>query len=217
VLVVGAAASGVQIAVELADSAHVTLAGRPTPHVPDPVLRWAPRAYWLLIHHLLTVRTPIGRKAAIGFHSRGGPLIRTSIEDATSKGVSLRPRVTGTEGDTVLFADGTSLQPDTVIWATGSTPDLAWIAGLPLGLGDVPVTQRGAVEGMPGLFTMGMPFQYGLTSAIIGGVGRDAAWIADRIAATRAGSPSGWRPRRAGSVRRVGHRRNPRTGVVLRP
>jgi putative flavoprotein involved in K+ transport len=38
------------------------------------------------------------------------------------------------------------------------------------------------VESIPGLYFVGMPFQYALTSALIGGVGRDTAYIADQIA-----------------------------------
>jgi putative flavoprotein involved in K+ transport len=72
-----------------------------------------------------------------------------------------------------------------VIWATGYRPGLDWIAGLPLDEHDLPVTRRGAVERMLGLFFVGMPFQYALTSGLIGGVGRDAEWVAERITAAQ--------------------------------
>ncbi|MEV8144692.1 hypothetical protein [Specibacter sp. NPDC078709] len=45
-----------------------------------------------------------------------------------------------------------------------------------------PVTVRGEVPEVPGLFIVGLPFQFGLTSTLLGGVGRDAAHIAGRIA-----------------------------------
>ena len=42
--------------------------------------------------------------------------------------------------------------------------------------------QRGVVASMPGLYFVGMPFQFGLTSQLLGGVGRDAGYVAERIA-----------------------------------
>ncbi|MBX3310511.1 MAG: hypothetical protein KF739_08775 [Cryobacterium sp.] len=80
------------------------------------------------------------------------------------------------------IADGAAVpRPATVIWATGYRPGLDWIAGLPLDEYGLPVTCRGAVESMPGLFFVGMPFQYALTSALLGGVGRDAGYVVRRI------------------------------------
>lgn len=35
---------------------------------------------------------------------------------------------------------------------------------------------------MPGLYFVGMPFQFGLTSQLLAGVGRDAGFVAGRIA-----------------------------------
>lgn len=63
-----------------------------------------------------------------------------------------------------------------------SRPD--WIAGLPLDEYGLPLTRRGAVESMPGLSFVGMPFRYALTSALPGGVGRDAEYVVGRILRT---------------------------------
>ena len=46
----------------------------------------------------------------------------------------------------------------------------------------MPVTRRGVVESMPGLYVVGMPFRYALTSALLGGVGQDAGYVVGRIA-----------------------------------
>ena len=57
-------------------------------------------------------------------------------------------------------------------------PRIAGVAdGLPLDEHGLPVTRRGVVENMPGLSFVGMPFQYALTSALLGGVGRDAGYV----------------------------------------
>jgi putative flavoprotein involved in K+ transport len=193
VLVVGAGTSGAEIALELArESAQepaqphpVFLAGRPTAHVPDAVLRLAGGLYWAFINGVLTLSTPVGRKVAGKFHSRGAPLIRVSMEQVEAAGVQRLPRITGvTDGRPI--ADGAAVpRPATVIWATGYRPGLDWIADLPLDEHGLPVTRRGAVESMPGLFFVGMPFQYALTSQLLGGVGRDAGWVVGQIARHR--------------------------------
>ena len=82
----------------------------------------------------------------------------------------------------VTHPNGTPAGVRTVIWATGYRLDLAWIDGLKLAATGWPETQRGAVPGIPGLYFVGMPFQYALTSGLIGGVDRDAAYVVKQIA-----------------------------------
>ncbi len=50
------------------------------------------------------------------------------------------------------------------------------------------VVRLGAA-GVPGLYFLGLPFQYALTSALIGGAGRDAAFVVDRIDREAAAPP----------------------------
>jgi putative flavoprotein involved in K+ transport len=181
VLVVGAGTSGAEIALELAASHPVFVAGRPTPHIPDTLLAVAGELYWAFIYRVLTIATPIGRKAGPKIHSRGGPLIRISMKQVQAAGVTLLPRLTGIEGGAPM-AEGVSVpRPSTVIWATGFRPGLEWIEGVPLDAGGLPDAPRGVVASMPGLYFVGMPFQFGLTSQLLGGVGRDAEYVAERI------------------------------------
>jgi putative flavoprotein involved in K+ transport len=73
-----------------------------------------------------------------------------------------------------------------VIWCTGFVPDLAWI-DLPVFAQDGgPVHDRGVVGSEPGLYFVGLVFQYALASSLVGGVGRDAEHIAEHIAARHA-------------------------------
>jgi hypothetical protein len=53
------------------------------------------------------------------------------------------------------------------------------------------VFARGIVESVPGLYFMGLLFQYSLSSALVGGVGRDAAYIVGHIASERPGTMRG--------------------------
>jgi len=160
VLVVGAGTSGAEIALELSAGHRVLLAGRPTPHIPDPLLRYAGGAYWQFIHSVLTLRTPAGRKVAATFHQRGAPLIRISPKDLDRAGVVRMPRFTG----------------------TAYRPDLGWVHGPERAPSGWPQTRRGVVPGVPGLYFVGLPFQYALTSGLIGGVGRDAEYVVRQLA-----------------------------------
>ncbi|MCX2748278.1 NAD(P)/FAD-dependent oxidoreductase [Arthrobacter sp. MI7-26] len=182
VLVVGSGTSGVEIALELVSSHRTYIAGTPPFHVPGPVTRYAGGLWWLFIHNVMNRSTPIGRKVAVGFTKHGAPLIRASTKELDVAGVTRLPRLTGTHGGQPLLDDGQTLPVSTVIWATGYQPDFAWIQGLPADEDGWPLTCRGAVEQLPGLFFVGMPFQYGLTSGLVGGVGRDAEHVAGLIA-----------------------------------
>ena len=79
--------------------------------------------------------------------------------------------------------DGRVLAVTNVIWCTGFTPDFDWIDLPVFGSTGLPIHVRGVVESEPGLYFLGLPFQYTLTSSFIGGVGRDARYIAEQIAA----------------------------------
>ena len=95
------------------------------------------------------------------------------------------PRIAGVANSLPIAAGAAVPRPATVIWATGYRPGLNWIAGLPLDEYGLPVTRRGVVESMPGLFFVGMPFQFALTSALLGGAGRDAGYVVGRIDVAR--------------------------------
>jgi hypothetical protein len=49
----------------------------------------------------------------------------------------------------------------------------------------LPIHDRGIVESCPGLYFMGLLFLYSLSSALVGGVGRDAEHIVDHIVSMR--------------------------------
>ena len=45
-----------------------------------------------------------------------------------------------------------------------------------------PLHHRGVVSSEAGLFFVGLPFQYSASSAVLPGIGRDHAYVAERIA-----------------------------------
>jgi putative flavoprotein involved in K+ transport len=182
VLVVGAGTSGVEIAIELAKSRHTVISGHPTFHIPDPVFRYAGRLYWWFASNILTVKTPIGRKAKKSIVKGGGPLINVSVKDLVAAGVEQVSRMAGVEDGQPKFEDGRKVTVSSIVWATGFKPDFSWID---LKVTDEkngwPITKRGVSTEVKGMYFIGMLFQYGLTSGLIGGVGRDAAFIVKHI------------------------------------
>jgi putative flavoprotein involved in K+ transport len=138
--------------------------------------------------HVLTVKTPMGRAVQQKFHidggrhSRGLPLARIRPKDLTAAGIERVPKTAGTRGGRPVLEDGRVLEVANVIWCIGSVPDFAWIDLLVLAEAGGPVHDRGIVGSEPGLYFVGLVFQYALASSLVGGVGRDAKHIAEHIA-----------------------------------
>jgi putative flavoprotein involved in K+ transport len=80
-----------------------------------------------------------------------------------------------------LAAEGIS----TVIWTSGYRLDFSWI-GLPIfDAQGAPRHVRGVTD-VPGLFFLGLPWQFDQTSATLFGVGRDGAYLAEQMEASAA-------------------------------
>jgi putative flavoprotein involved in K+ transport len=181
VLVVGAANSGAEIALDVSRNHFIWLSGRHPGQEPTrPGSRWdrlLTPVIWFLFSHVLTVKTPIGRKVQRELHSRGIPLARVRPEDITAAGIERVPRTAGVRAGLPVLDDGRALEVANVIWCTGFVPDFAWI-DLPIFSeeGD-PVHDRGIVRSEPGLYFVGLFFLYAAASSLVGGVGRDADYI----------------------------------------
>jgi putative flavoprotein involved in K+ transport len=179
VLVVGGGNSGFQIAEELAATRQVDLSiATRYPMLPQ---RLAGRDlfWWLTRLGLLrvTVRSRVGRRM-----SRRDFVIGTSRRRLEGKGVRFRPRLVDAEGRTVRFADHRLLEDvGVVVWATGYRSDYGWI-DIPGVVREGHVVHRRGVTEVPGLYFLGLSWQYTRGSALLGFVADDAAWLADRIA-----------------------------------
>jgi putative flavoprotein involved in K+ transport len=108
-------------------------------------------------------------------------LIGSSPRSARRAGVHMKPRAVGVSGRTVSFADGSALDVDAVIWATGYRLDHAWIE-LPVADEAGTLRHRRGVTGVRGLYFLGLPWQHTRGSALLGWVKDDAEFIADEIA-----------------------------------
>jgi putative flavoprotein involved in K+ transport len=196
VLVVGASHSGADIAVEAAAGGHRTvLAGHIFGQLPVPLESRRGQTImpimFLLAKYLLTIRTPIGRKMAPRIRMGGGPLLRVRRPDLDRAGVERsEERVQGVSGGKPVLGDGRAIDVANVVWCTGFRPDFRWI-GLPIVDADGwPVQTRGVVDSVPGLYFLGLIFQYSFTSVLVGGASRDAGYVVNRIADRAAAEPS---------------------------
>ena len=200
VLVVGGGNSGLQIALELAASREVGVAfGGKQPMVPQRPLG-KDLFWWLSRTGLITLpgTSPVARR----LRERGGDLvIGTSMRDLRRAGITTHPRLVGVNGTTVRFEDGSTWEPDTVVWATGFRRDFTWIDVPGAVEGGEPVHDRGRSQ-VPGLSFIGLPWQWSRGSALLGFVHDDARWLAAQVAADLEGRsphrPSHVRGRRAG-------------------
>jgi putative flavoprotein involved in K+ transport len=69
-----------------------------------------------------------------------------------------------------------------VVWCSGFRYDFAWVKLPILNDSGEPLHERGVTK-CPGLYFLGLRRTYALSSALLAGVGNDAAFIADHIAA----------------------------------
>jgi putative flavoprotein involved in K+ transport len=187
VLVVGAANSGAEIALENSATHPVWLSGRHPGSEPTSagsrLDRLVTPPFWFAINHVLSVGTPIGRKLRPKLMGVGTPLARVKPRHLKAAGVERVPRTAGVRDGLPLLEDGRVLEVANVVWSTGFRPDFSWIDLPVLDAGGQPRHDRGVVDDQPGLYFVGLFFLSAVASSLVGGVGRDAAHIAEQIAA----------------------------------
>ena len=187
VLVVGAAHSGGDVALESALAGHPTLlSGRDTGQLPWKVMMSRPLGPLVkfVATRVITVSTPMGRKAKVDIRSHGGPLLRVTRADLKAAGVErVFDRTVGVADGKPVLADGRIVEATNVIWCTGFRNDYSWIE-FPVPLdedGIYPVQERGAVPTSPGLYFVGLPFLHSFSSTLVLGAGRDAERVVKHL------------------------------------
>jgi putative flavoprotein involved in K+ transport len=187
VLVVGCGNSGAEIGIEVARTRPTYISGKPSAQIPfkhgPAMARTVFRVIRFVGHHVLTLRTPIGRKVRPKFISMAAPLIRVKTKDLEATGAELVGRTAGvTKDGRPVLEDGRVLDVANVIWCTGFREEWPWIDLPAFGDDGRPRADRGVSQDVPGLYFMGVRFQYAASSDVLPGVGRDAAHVAKHIA-----------------------------------
>jgi putative flavoprotein involved in K+ transport len=184
VLLVGAGNSGADIAIEVSKTHRTWLSGRDKGQVPirieSRLSRFVLPILWFVASHVLTVKTPIGRKAQPHVLANGAPRIRVKTDDLDGAGVERVPKTVAVSDGLPVLEDRRVLDVANVIWCTGFRQDFSWIDVPVFGAQEELRHERG-VTSEPGLYFLGLDFLYSFTSENVGGVGRDAKYIARRI------------------------------------
>jgi putative flavoprotein involved in K+ transport len=189
VLVVGAGQSGADLALEITAAGHETwLSGQAPGEIPVPFGSRRSRlmlpVLWFVWNHVLTTRTPIGRKAQPKVRMGGAPLVRVKTADLDAAGVHrTESRTEAAEDGKPRQADGRVLDVANVVWCTGFRQEFGFIRPAVTGPDGWPTDRGGVVPDVPGLFFVGLLFQRGFYSMLIGGAGRDAEFIAKQVTA----------------------------------
>lgn len=185
VLVVGAANSGTDVALDAAAAGHPTwLAGRHPGQVPVDIDTRRGRpvipVVMFVFKHVLTLRTPMGRAARPKALAEGVLLVRNKIADLDAAGVSRIGRITGVHAGRPVSGDGPVPDVSTVVWCTGSEPDHRFLDLPVFGADGRPDEHRG-VSSETGLYFLGLEFQFALASGTIQGLDRDARYLIRRM------------------------------------
>jgi putative flavoprotein involved in K+ transport len=212
-LVVGVGNSGAEISAEVAATHHTWLAGEDGGQFPVSVdgafaTHVLSRVAAFMAAHVLTTGTPMGRRVRTKFLTGTAPLMRTRREDIERAGIRRVPRITGVRAGKPVAADGTVLDVENVIWATGYRTGLEdWIDLPVLDERGMPRHDAGVALDRPGLYFVGQIFLHTPASDTVPGMLRDArrvvatiaraqgepgprAGTADAVASTARGTPA---------------------------
>lgn len=175
IVVVGGANAAVQIGIELAQVARVTLATRqPLRYLPQRVLG-RDIHFWLNLSGL--DRTQWLDEKSMPIFDTG--TYRTAI---TAGRPDRRPMFDRFTPDGIVWSDGHYEKVDAVIFATGYRANLPYLANL----GALDETgrarqHRGASTTVPGLYYVGLPRQHTAASVTLRGVGVDAKIVVNHL------------------------------------
>jgi putative flavoprotein involved in K+ transport len=177
VLVVGGGNTGFQIADELSGSreVHLSIGSRQTP-LPQRIL--GRDLFWYLDRTGLLRKTTESR---IGQRMSGrDTLIGSTPRRLRKRGVQLHKRAVGAVESNVRFDDGTNVDVEGIVWATGFRTDHSWVDAPVFDESGRPMHRRGVTES-PGLYFLGLSWQHTRGSALLGWVKDDAEHIAREV------------------------------------
>lgn len=182
VIVVGAGNSAVQIAIELARSARVSLATREPVRFVDqrPYGRDVHFWWWLLRLDTSPLESPQARLFARLADGKGPRVLDAGVYHAAldAGAPDVRPMFTAFTEHGVVWANGVEETVDSVIFATGYRPNLNYLAPLgALGADSQPLHHHGVSSAVPDLGFVGLSNQRTFASATLRGVGPDAAFV----------------------------------------
>lgn len=204
VLVVGSGSSGIPIAADIAGKHTCTIALGSNPQMPRkmpgkamagmlskmprPKVHFTPEemdkiadTMWWLNRAGLWDEPVDSPWAQRGLNSSSEPYVGPPLDEIMAKtGLEKAERITDANGNTLTHADGSTIQPTAVVWATGYRSDYSWIDAPVFDEKGKPKHVRGVTD-VPGLYFLGLRFLMSHRSSLLYGATRDAGYLAEQI------------------------------------
>ncbi|MFP3378378.1 NAD(P)/FAD-dependent oxidoreductase [Bacillus sp. SIMBA_069] len=180
VLVVGGGNSGMQIAVELAKTHEVTMSiSHPLTFLPLRLFRKS-IFYWL--EKLGLLYAEVNTKRGKWFQKRKDPIFGFEGKELIRNGaIKLEEKVVSASENNIMFQNGGTYSAESIIWSTGFIQNYKWIElEKAVNENGFPNHVRGTSP-VKGLYYIGLPWQSQRGSALICGIGKDAAYILSEI------------------------------------
>ncbi len=195
VLVVGAGNSGAQIAVELSREREEVYLSTAHKLKFFPLQLLGKSIFWWF-EKLGMLHANVESKMGQYMMRQNDPIFGLELRELLKQGkIGLKSRTSGIFDKTVVFKGEldilknssnfkdslSAISVQNIIWATGFRADYSWIR-IPnvIDENEKPIHQRG-VSSVNGLYFLGLPWQNTRGSALLGGVGEDAKYLAERM------------------------------------
>ncbi|PEA05316.1 flavin-containing monooxygenase [Bacillus cereus] len=180
VLVVGGGNSGMQIGVELAKAHEVTVSiSHPLTFLP---LQLFGKSIFNLLEKVGLLYAEINTKRGRWFQKRKDPIFGFEGKKLIRNGaIKLQEKVVSASGNNIMFQNGDTYSAESIIWSTGFIQNYNWIEI------EQAVNENGfpnhikGISPVKGLYYIGLPWQSQRGSALICGVGKDAAYVLSEI------------------------------------
>lgn len=191
VLIVGLGNSGADVAIDVAShQPATTVAGTPSGSIPFKLegrfgRTIGTRLVRFAMVRVLNTSTPIGRRVRPRVLSRSAPLVRVRPKELDEAGVRRVGRIQGVEHGKPVTDGGEVLDVSNVIWCTGYRPGFDWVDLPAFDAEGRPAHVRGVVEGVPGLYFVGLYFLHAFWSETITGVQPDVEHIVRHLLRNR--------------------------------
>ncbi|WP_264447369.1 flavin-containing monooxygenase [Bacillus cereus] len=180
VLVVGGGNSGMQIAVELAKTHEVTMSiSHPLTFLPLHLFR---KSIFNWLEKLGLLYAEVNTKRGKWFQKRKDPIFGFEGQELIRNGaIQLQEKVVSASENNIMFQNGDTYSAESIIWSTGFASGYNWIEI------EKTVNEKGfpnhvkGISPVRGLYYIGLPWQSQRGSALICGVGKDAAYLLSEI------------------------------------
>ncbi|PFO66254.1 oxidoreductase [Bacillus cereus] len=180
VLVVGGGNSGMQIAVELAKTHEVTMSiSHPLTFLPLHLFR---KSIFSWLEKLGLLYAELNTKRGRWFQKRKDPIFGFEGKELIRSGaIKLEEKVVRASENNIMSQNGGTYSAESIIWSTGFIQNYKWIEIEKAVNGNgFPNHVRG-ISPVKGLYYIGLPWQSQRGSALICGVGKDAAYLLSEI------------------------------------